>query len=114
MPTREAVPERLAAYVDQAGVAGEDRGIVFEGEIPELGDDDTEIAKRLADTRALTVLTTAGRGEESVQLSLMATSDAVFAMETPEDATERTEIHEVARETLIELIAAAMPEVAEP
>lgn len=82
LPTREAVPERLARYVDQAGVAAEEDGESVAATIEQLDSEDSEIGRRLRDTRALTVVTSAG-GAGTAQLSIMATADAVFAMDNP-------------------------------
>ena len=53
LPTREAVPERLARYVDQAGVAAEEDGESVAATIEQLDSEDSEIGRRLRDTRAL-------------------------------------------------------------
>lgn len=111
VPTRTALPSRLARYVDQAQVAsGEDR-VVYQGELAGLDDPAQPAAGRLADTRALTVMTAADAGGAGVQVSLMATSDGVFAMDTPDDIDESTQLREVSADGLLTLIEAAIPEV---
>ena len=112
VPTRAAMPERLARYVDQAQVAGAEDRVVFEGPTATLEDPDEKIAQQLADTRAMTVMTAAGAEGGGVQMSLMATSGAVLAMDTPESMSESTELREVSAAGLISLIDAAIPEAA--
>lgn len=110
VPTRSAMPERLARYIDQAQVAGSEDRLLFEGPTASLEDPEQPIARQLADTRALTVMTAADAAAEGVQVSLMATSEAVLAMDTPEELSETTEVREVSAEGLIALIDAAIPE----
>lgn len=110
VPTRSAMPERLARYIDQAQVAGSEDRLLFEGPTASLEDPEQPIARQLADTRALTVMTAADAAAEGVQVSLMATSEAVLAMDTPEELSEATEVREVSAEGLIALIDAAIPE----
>ena len=55
-------------------------------------------------------MTAADAAAEEVQVSLMATSEAVLAMDTPEELSETTEVREVSAEGLIALIDAAIPE----
>lgn len=112
VPTRAALPERLARYVDQAQVAGSEDRVVFEGPTAVLETSGEAIAQQLADTRAMTVMTAAGAEGAGAQVSLMATSEAVLAMDTPEAMSESTEVREVSAEGLVALIAAAIPEAA--
>jgi hypothetical protein len=112
LPTRTALPARLARYVDQAQVAGAEDGVVHEGPVASLDDPEEPAARRLADTRALTVMTAADADGAGTQVSLMATSEAVLAMDTPEDAAESTVLREVSADSLLALIDAAIPEVA--
>ena len=112
VPTRAAMPERLARYIDQAQVAGSEDRVVYEGPTAALEDPEEQIAQQLADTRALTVMTAADGGGAGVQVSLMATSEAVLAMDTPDTMGESTEVRAVSAEGLIALIDAAIPEVA--
>ncbi|MGO1481750.1 MAG: hypothetical protein ACTHWF_11570 [Brachybacterium sp.] len=112
VPTRAAMPERLARYIDQAQVAGSEDRVVYEGPTAALEDPEEQIAQQLADTRALTVMTAADGGGAGVQVSLMATSEAVLAMDTPDTMGESTEVRTVSAEGLIALIDAAIPEVA--
>lgn len=111
VPTRAAAPERLARYVDQGQVAGSEDRVVYEGATSRLEDPADPTARLLADTRALTVLTSAGSDGTSTQLSLMATSEAVLAMDTPEELDGSTVVREVGAEGLVALIDAAIPEV---
>ena len=111
VPTRAALPERLARYIDQAQVAGSEDRVVFEGPTATLEAPGEAIAQQLADTRAMTVMTAAGAEGAGAQVSLMATSEAVLAMDTPEAMSESTEVREVSAEGLVALIAAAIPEV---
>lgn len=55
-------------------------------------------------------MTAADAAAEGVQVSLMATSEAVLAMDTPEELSETTEVREVSAEGLIAVIDAAIPE----
>lgn len=55
-------------------------------------------------------MTAADAAAEGVQVSLMVTSEAVLAMDTPEELSETTEVREVSAEGLIALIDAAIPE----
>lgn len=110
VPTRSAMPERLARYIDQAQVAGSEGRLLFEKPTASLEDPEQPIARQLADTRALTVMTAADAAAEGVQVSLMVTSEAVLAMDTPEELSETTEVREVSAEGLIALIDAAIPE----
>ncbi|QNN81955.1 hypothetical protein H3H54_11855 [Brachybacterium sp. Z12] len=113
VPTRAAMPERLARYIDQAQVAGSEDRVVYEGPTAALEDPEEQVAQQqLADTRALTVMTAADGGGAGVQVSLMATSEAVLAMDTPDTMGESTEVRTVSAEGLIALIDAAIPEVA--
>lgn len=109
VPTRGAVPARLQAYVDQAGVAGNTDGEPVTGTLEQL-ESDGVVARQLADTRALTVLT-AINAKEHLQLSLMATSQAVFVMDTPGDADVQTTVREVSRETLVSTLDDVLPEI---
>ncbi|MCS6711165.1 hypothetical protein JSY14_03720 [Brachybacterium sp. EF45031] len=112
VPTRAAAPARWARYVDQSGAAGDEDRAAYVGPLERLDDPGSGISDRLADTRALTVLSTAGdAGGDSLQVTLMATSDAVFAMDTPESTEGDTEIRELSAQSLIRLIDAAIPEV---
>ncbi|MFC7376820.1 MULTISPECIES: hypothetical protein [unclassified Brachybacterium] len=112
VPTREALPARLARYVDQNSVAGDEDGEPIDGTLSDFEGTDSDIARRLQDTRALSVLTTADRGPDSVQVSIMATSDAVFVMDTPQDETSSTALREVSADTLVDLLGTALPEAA--
>ncbi|MGP9538885.1 hypothetical protein ACT3SP_12795 [Brachybacterium sp. AOP43-C2-M15] len=112
VPTREAMPARLARYVDQAQVAGAEDRPVYEGSVEGLEDPADPTAQRLADTRALTVMTAADADGTGAQVSLMATSEAVLAMDTPDGAGESTEVRELSAEGLLALLDAAIPEVA--
>lgn len=111
VPTRSATPARLARYVDQAQVAGSEDRVIFEGPMVALEDPAEQTARQLADTRALTVMTAADAEGAGTQVSLMATSDAVFAMDTPQETSDTTEVREVSTEGLLALIDAAIPEV---
>lgn len=111
VPTRAALPARLARYVDQARVAGAEDGVLYEGPASDLEDLEDATARRLADTRALTVLSAAGAGGAGVQLSLMATSDGVLTMDTPQETSERTVVQEVSADGLITLLDTAIPGV---
>lgn len=108
VPTPQALPERLARYVDQNGVAAAEDGETHEGTVAEL-EGDSAIAQRLRDTRALTVLTSV-TVEGAVQLTFMATSDGVLVMDTPQEAQDRAVVREVGAATLREMLAAAVPE----
>ena len=114
VPTRAAMPERLARYIDQAQVAGSEDRVVYEGPTAALEDPEEQIAQQLADTRALTVMTAADGGGAGVQVSLMATSEAVLAMDTPDTMGESTEARTVSAEGLIALIDAAIPRSRKP
>lgn len=109
IPTREAVPGRLAKYVDQAGVAGAEDGAPIEGTIEFLETGNNEISHRLRDTRALTVVTSAGAADTS-QMSIMATSDAVFAMDTPQEETATATVRELSADSLQAILAEALPD----
>ena len=63
-----------------------------------------EIGKRLADTRALSVLTAVSTTEAS-QTTLFATSDALFAMDTPEEGESEATVGEQSASALRELLA---------
>ena len=109
LPTRAALPARIARYVDQAQVAAEQDGETHVGGAAEF-DGDTPIAKRLRDTRALTVITSASaRGSQ--QHSVMATSDAVFIMDTPTSEDEQVTLREISGATLEELLDQALPTI---
>lgn len=112
VPTRSAMPTRLARYIDQAQVAGTEDRKVFDGPKASLEDPAEPIAKQLADTRALTVMTAADAEGAGVQVSIMATSEAVLAMDTPEGLPGSTEVRELSATGLIDLIDAAIPEAA--
>lgn len=107
LPTRSVVPERLARYVDQAQVAGEEDGESVSGTAAEL-EADSPIGRRLADTRALTVITSAS-GEGSSQLSVMATATSVHAMDTPSSPEDRVEVREISAGSLRALLARVLP-----
>lgn len=109
IPTREVLADRMQQYVDQASVAGSTDADPIESTVEEL-ESDSEIGRRLADTRALTVLTSVDRSEHT-QLSLMVTSDAVFVMDTPTEENQRTAIREVSEGTLRRLLDDALPTV---
>ena len=108
VPTRAALPERLARYVDQDRVAAEADGGTLEGTVAELESSTEPLAQSLRDTRALTVLTTA-HGETTTQRSIMATAEGVLVMDTPQDAAERTEVSQVGAATLRRLLEDALP-----
>lgn len=107
VPTRESAPARLARYIDQDGVAGGEDGESFEGTVADF-EQDSPIAQRLRDTRALTVLTSV-TGDEAIQLSFMATSDAMFVMDIPQNENDPTVLREISGGTLQELVAEALP-----
>ncbi|GAA1320762.1 hypothetical protein GCM10009592_00310 [Brachybacterium rhamnosum] len=111
LPAREAVPARLARYVDADQVAGEADGATTTATAAELDAGTTEISRRLQDARALTVVTSADGGTSS-QLTVVATTDAVLAMDTPQDAGERVEVRELGTSGLEALLAAALPDPA--
>ena len=104
VPTRAMVPERVARYADQNQVASEEDGEAIVATIAELDQDPT-----IRDTRALTVMTVLGNDADELQASIMATSDGVFVMDQPQEGDAETEIREVSRATLLELISMAMP-----
>lgn len=109
LPTRQATPDRLARYADQAQVAGNEDGQAVTATAAQLERDDP-LAQRLRDTRALTVITSASaRG--STQTSIMATSEAVFAMDTPSSPEEEVTVRELSASSLRELVAEVLPEV---
>lgn len=110
VPTRAAVPERLARYADQAQVAGSEDRVVFEGEMSRLEDPSDETAQLLADTRALTVVSAASPEGTSTRVSLMATSQSVLAMNTPEEIAGSTTVRELSAASLVALLKAAIPE----
>lgn len=109
LPTRQATPARLARYADQAQVAGNEEGRTVTATAAQL-DGEGPLAQQLQDTRALTVITSASAGG-STQTSVMATSETVFAMETPSRPEEEVSVRELSSSSLQDLIAAALPEV---
>lgn len=110
VPTRAAMPARLARYADQAQVAGSEDRVIYEGPTAALEDPAEPVASRLADTRALTVLTSADAEGATGQVTLMATSDAVLTMDTPEELSEATTVRELSAEGLTALLDAAIPD----
>lgn len=111
VPTRTAMPARLARYADQAQVAGTEDRVIYEGPTAALEDPAEPVATTLADTRALTVLTAAGTDGTNAQVTVMATSEGVFVMDTPEELGETSTVRELSAEGLAALIDAAIPEV---
>lgn len=109
VPTRDATAGRLAKYVDQGEVAAQEDGPTVTATAAQL-EGDSPLAQRLQDTRALTVLTSAS-AQGSTQISVMATADAVFAMDTPESADQEVTVRELSSSSLRELITGALPQV---
>lgn len=72
--------------------------------IAELDAAEGELGERLADTRALSVLTAVSATEAS-QATLFATSDALFAMDTPEEGESEATVGEQSASALRELLA---------
>ncbi|GAA1487022.1 hypothetical protein [Brachybacterium fresconis] len=108
VPARQAVPGRLARYADAAEVAGAADGGSIEGTVAGIESSTDPLAARLQDTRALTVLTTAHE-DVTTQVSIMATSDGVLVMDTPQDEAEQTLVREIGAGTLLELLDGALP-----
>lgn len=109
VPTRQATPGRLARYADQAQVAGDQDSQTVTATAAQL-DGDGPLAQRLRDTRALTVITSASSAG-STQVSVMATSEAVFAMNTPSSPEQEVTVRELSSSSLQDLITEKLPEV---
>src|SRR5699024_5590862 len=104
VPTPAAAVERMARYIDPHEVAGTESGEPVTAPIAELDAAEGEIGERLADTRALSVLTAVSATEAS-QTTLFATSDALFAMDTPEEGESEATVGEQSASALRELLA---------
>lgn len=109
VPTREALPTRLAEFLDPHGCAGED-GDVEETTLASLSD-----AEGLEDTRALSTLT-AVSDQGTRRATVFALSDRLRVVDngTEDPAEAQPEdllaISDVSSSTLEEIIAALLPE----
>ncbi|MDN5821173.1 MAG: hypothetical protein L0H39_06765 [Brachybacterium sp.] len=103
VPTRTAALERLARFIDPDGLAGDEGGQSVTAPIAELDSAEGELAETLADTRTLSVLT-AVSATEAIQVTLFATSGAVFAMDTPEEGESEATVSEQSATDLRELL----------
>ncbi|PMC74400.1 hypothetical protein [Brachybacterium sp. UMB0905] len=107
LPLRSAVPARLARYVDQDQVAGDEDDEPIRATAAEL-EGEGELAEALRDTRALTVLTSA-ESDGSAQVSVMATSQDVYMMDTPSSPEEQVAVRRISAQTLQDLIGEVLP-----
>lgn len=113
VPTPSAAVERLARYIDANAVAGESSGEAITAPIAELDAADGALGEKLADTRALSVLT-AVSAEEASQATIFATSDAVFAMDTPEEGETEATVGEQSATELRELLREVLTRGTQP
>lgn len=113
VPTPSAAVERLARYIDANAVAGESSGEAITAPIAELDAADGALGEKLADTRALSVLT-AVSAEEASQATIFATSDAVYAMDTPEEGETEATVGEQSATELRELLREVLTRGTQP
>lgn len=116
VPTREALAERLAQFVDPHGAANED------DEVRELTAEQIASDTALQDTRTLSVLTVAGIGEGR-QATVFALSDSVLLLDNgvldptgqssagEDGSVDRMAISSVSPGSLRDLLASLVPQV---
>lgn len=103
VPTPSAAVERLARYIDPNGIAGEESGEPVTAPISELDSAEGELAEKLADTRTLSVLTSVSANVAS-QATIFATSEGVYAMDTPEEGESEATVSEQSATALRDLL----------
>lgn len=113
VPTPAAAVERMARYIDPSEVAGAESGEPVTAPIAELDSAEGELAEHLADTRVLSVLTAVSATEAS-QATLFATTEAVFAMDTPEEGETEATVSEQSASDLRELLTDVLARSARP
>lgn len=104
VPTPEAAVERAAMYIDPTGSAGDETGEAVTASIAELDAGGGELAEKLADTRTLSVLT-AVSADEAMQVTIFATTESLFAMDTPSESDAEGTVRELSAADLRALLA---------
>lgn len=104
VPTPEAAVERAAMYIDPTRSAGDETGEAVTASIAELDAGGGELAEKLADTRTLSVLT-AVSADEAMQVTIFATTESLFAMDTPSESDAEGTVRELSAAGVRALLA---------